>query len=172
MQDEVKRPYMADLNVELEHYCAQLRRSDWPKLEMSGLYDLYPSSDDTACEYHWPDDWPFVDSPGVYFVFDADMQVLYIGKASLNSWFGNRLSTYFRYGDHKECVVQNSDSWKGVPRFVAVIPIEAEYKFEAPALEEYLITKLKPIITKQRTSTDFLHRLCKKTIFCRRLWMS
>ena len=149
---EVKRPSMADLNRELQHYCAHLRGPDMPELKISGLYDLFPPPNDTVCEYHWPDDWPFVESPGVYFVFDADMQVLYIGKASMNSWFGNRLHTYFRSGNDKKCVVQNLDSWKGDPRFMAVIPMEAEYRFEAPALEEYLITKLKPVDNKVGTA--------------------
>lgn len=151
MENEAKRPYMTDLNEELEYYCTRLRGPDMPKLKMSGLYNLYPTSDDTECEYRWPDDWPFVESPGVYFVFDADMQVLYIGKASMNSCFGARLSTYFRSGADKECVVKNSESWKGDPHFVAVIPMEKKYRFEAPALEEYLITKLKPIDNKEGT---------------------
>ena len=152
MEDEVKRPYMADLTEKLEYYCTHFRGPDMPNLEMSGLYDLFPNSDDTECEYHWPEDWPFVESPGVYFVFDAEMQVIYIGKASMNSWFGNRLHTYFRSGDDKKCVVLNADSWKGEPRFVAVIPMDAKYRFEAPALEEYLITELKPIDNKVGTA--------------------
>ena len=145
---EANPPSMTDLDLELEYYCVHYRGPNMPKLVISGLYDLFPSSNSNACEYRWPDDWPFVESPGVYFIFDADMQVLYIGKASMNSWFGNRLHTYFQFGSDKECVVQNRDSWNGDPRFVAVIPMDQKYRFEAPALEEYLITKLKPIDNK------------------------
>jgi len=153
MNDEVNSCHMTDLQSEFERYCASMRGSTMPKLKLSGLYDLYPSSDDTPCEYHWPEDWPFVCSPGVYFVFDAEMQVLYIGKASMNSWFGARLSTYFKVGADKECVVKNPGSWNGVPRFVAVIPMEDEFKFEAPGLEEYLIAKLDPIDNSNGTAS-------------------
>lgn len=153
MKNEVNSRYMTDLQSELERYCTDMRGPAMPELNLSGLYDLYPSSDDTPCEYHWPDDWPSVDRPGVYFVFNAEMQVLYIGKASMNSWFGARLSSYFKVGANKECVIKNLASWKGKPRFVAVISMEDEFKFEAPGLEEYLITKLQPIDNRVGTAS-------------------
>ena len=134
-----------DHEAALDYYRAHLRGSGMPAIEMRGFYDLYPGTDDADCEYRWPNAWPDVQSPGVYFIFDVNMQVLYIGKASMNNPLGSRLGTYFKFGPNKSCVVQKREYWKGVPRFVSVIAMKPEFRFQAPALEEYLIGKLQPI---------------------------
>ena len=139
---------IAELENELDRYCANLRGSKMPKIELSGLYDLYPPTEGIECKYFWPNDYPFVNSAGVYFIFDSDLQILYIGKASMSSWLGARLSTYFRKGPNGECILKHADYWKGAPQFVAVIPMVQDFKWEAPALEEYLIMRFNPIDNK------------------------
>ncbi len=135
---------LKELLTALDYYRANFRGPKMPPLELSNFYDLFPGTDEAECE----DRWPNVYSPGVYLIFDVNKRVIYIGKASMNSWFGARLGTYFKLGPDKSCVVLDADKWNGDPRFVAVIPMQEDFRFEAPALEEFLITKLQPIDNK------------------------
>jgi len=144
MGGERVEPTFIDLQNVLKVYCAQLRRNDWPELKPSEFYDLFPSIDPSISDSAWPDTYPHVEKPGVYIIFDSEQCVLYIGKASWSSSFGARLSTYFGFGKSNECVLRKPHSWKGNHRFLVVIPMSEKLKFEAPALEEYLITELQP----------------------------
>lgn len=107
---------------------------------MSDLYDLYPDFD-SKDRYIWPKDWPHYDSAGVYVILDEKQQVAYVGKASMGSWIAARLGTYFGKDDNGRCRLKHN-TWKLEPKYVAVIP--TPNRFEAPALEEYLITELQP----------------------------
>ncbi len=67
---------------------------------------------------------------------------MYIGKASMNSAIGFRLSSYFVFDQEKKCAMKHPQSWKGDPRYVATVRMLDELRFEAAALEEYLIANL------------------------------
>jgi len=141
-------PTVDSTRKKLEEYCAKYRGSELPDISISGLYDLYPDRDGADCDYQWPEDWPSVSAPGVYLIADSELQTLYIGKASMSLPMAGRLAVGFRAGEDGKCVVLNRDSWKGQPRYVAVIAMEEAFGFEAPALEEFLITRLQPIDNK------------------------
>jgi hypothetical protein len=145
MIDRTSAPTMDELQLTLQYFRTYLRGPQMPPISLSGLYDLFPDNSSKESEHVWPDSWPSASESGVYFVFDAELQVLYIGKASMNSSIGARLSTYFGPGPNKECIARKKEHWNGTPRYVAVISMQPDFRFEAPALEEYLITKLQPI---------------------------
>ena len=58
--------------------------------------------------------------------------------------FCYRLSAYFRYNRKtKKCKIKHSN-WSEPPRYVLTVAVPTDMSFEAPALEEYLITKTQP----------------------------
>lgn len=116
------------------------------ELVLSPLYDLLPKEGQNGSK--WPEDWPNWGSPGVYVILDSELRISYIGKASMNSWLAARLSTYFKFGPNKCCELKYPDAWILKPKYVVVIPMDESHKFEAPALEEYLIGKLHPADNK------------------------
>jgi hypothetical protein len=138
---------MSDLQAvqpALDAYHNTYRNPTLKRLRLSDLYALFPS---TASSHgfkpagSWPGVWPNVDNPGVYLVFDANLKVLYVGKASLTQNFGTRLAEYFQYEKSTgSCEVRGG--WSRRPEYVGTIPVEAA--FEAPSLEEYLIQELCP----------------------------
>src|SRR5882724_11129054 len=113
-------------------------------LEVSGTYALFPEEPTAAtARYRWTTDpWPGHEYPGVYLIFGAEMQLLYIGRAGD---LGRRLHDYFRYvaGPQSGCRVFHT-TWKSPPKFVATIALDRENAFEAGAIEEYLIGRLGP----------------------------
>jgi hypothetical protein len=123
---------------------AKYRRSDLPDLRLSGLYSLFPDEVQTADAGHrWNDKWPHSEEAGVYFIFGGSGRLLYVGKASMNHCIGGRLSNYF--GTDKatnRCRVEHE--WCERPMYVATAAVPQGMKFEAPALEEYLIATLNP----------------------------
>jgi hypothetical protein len=128
-----------------EEYRTDFRRADFPELRLSGFYDLFPEKESAQLTIgSWPGRWPEADKPGVYLFFDPMLELLYVGKASWGSSIGARLSTYGGYGPDKKGFVLK-DTWEGDPRYVAVIWMTGDYRFEAPALEEFLVTRLRPI---------------------------
>ena len=129
------------LRVALNYYRQNLRREDFPSLELSELYDLFPERGSSQAKKKWPVAYPFANNAGVYFIFDEGLRLLYIGKASMNNHLVSRLSAYFEYDDDKKCRVKSVD-WIGNPRYISVVPMDEQHKFEAPALEEYLIGQL------------------------------
>jgi hypothetical protein len=58
----------------------------------------------------------------------------------MNRSLGYRLWEHF--GGGPDCVLKQN--WSQSPRFAINIAVPADMPFEAPALEEYLIRKLKP----------------------------
>jgi hypothetical protein len=134
--------YLKDLVNEVAHYSECYRHPDFPSLNLSNLYDLFPPNKDGLEDMCWPAFWPSGDSPGVYAILDEKHKLIYIGKASMGSSISRRLCTYFINDENRNCKVKNPSWWKGSPRYITVIPMTKELKFEAPALEEYLIHKL------------------------------
>lgn len=123
-------------------YHDEYRHPKLPRPEISRLYALFPDEEYAKdALIGWPADWPFGGRPGVYLIFDATMDLRYIGKASV---LGRRLSQYFYYesGRGSRCVVRNPSGWKKLPAFIAAVAVTKT--FEAPSLEEYLITTLGP----------------------------
>jgi len=143
---------MADYSLvkkEVDTYCRAFRREGLSPLKVSDLYSLFPDEvrDVPApATMRWPDDdWPDADRKGVYVVFDMDLELLYVGKASHNNCIAGRLGDYFKYTTDgtRRCKLKHED-WTRKPQFVATIAVPAEMSFEAPALEEYLIQTLNP----------------------------
>ncbi|MFH0261368.1 hypothetical protein ACGRH2_13255 [Vibrio barjaei] len=124
-------------------YCANYRRVDLPQIQRSEIYSL--SSDNNKhkdAKLFWPETWPNCNERGVYAIF-SDSEVLYIGKASLQD-LGYRLSSYFVYSsDRKSAVPKAGHSWSKPPTSIVTWAVPKEMFFEASALEEFLISKLK-----------------------------
>jgi hypothetical protein len=139
----MNQSHIETLTVAIEEYSSKYRGFGLPDLEMSDLYDLFPAGDHSNSNKAWPAKWPMAEKPGVYFFFDDDLQLLYVGKASMNNTLGARLSSYCGYAADRSCQLKHS--WSRKPRFVTVIGLNDDLRFEAPALEEFLIMRLKPV---------------------------
>lgn len=132
-------PVPQNLIDAVNEYQEQWRHPRLPPLaNISELYSLFP--DETPSTTGWPGPWPNAGSHGVYFVFYADGSLCYVGKAS-HSHIASRLSAHFGGSAKTGCRII-SPGWNGRPTFIATLPME--HAFEAPALEEFLIAKLKP----------------------------
>ena len=106
------------------------------ELDWSDLWDLL-NDYNTA--------WPHNALPGCYAIFDENMDLLYVGKASVS--IGSRLNSYFRYDpnstDRKRGIARFPDSWPDKqPRYIACVAVKETW--EASSLEEYLIHQLRP----------------------------
>lgn len=131
---------LEDIEEKLNEFSNTYRRDDLPELEISGLYSLFPDKNpNITVEKKWPDSYINGDKAGVYIILSQDMQVLYIGKASMSNTIGARLASYFTYEDDKETCKVKSQYWRGNPQFIATVAVDDSMTFEAPALEEYLI---------------------------------
>ena len=108
------------------------------------LYCLFPEKENEI-EFNskWPEGYPNADKQGVYIMFDDKLNLLYIGKASANSTLGKRLGHWFKYGEGNKCHL-NYDTWQPKPRFLVTIAAQKNKRYEVPALEEFLISKLHP----------------------------
>jgi hypothetical protein len=128
-----------------QKWAAEHRHPGRPKVAVSDVYDLFPERATTPPLDHlrWPATWPHAARAGVYLIADDTMSLRYVGKASGGNSIGARLSTYFMYGQNRQCRVVH-DNWKGAPRYVVTIAVPEDSGFEAPALEEYLIRELDP----------------------------
>ena len=127
----------------IEEYETAHRHPSRPAFDVSSLYDLKAASPpDTPTNPQWPNEWPHARQRGVYLILDAKQQILYIGKVSLNNTFGSRLGAYFQYKDDSSCRILGK--WSGDPHFVITIAVPEDSPFEAPALEEFLITSFQP----------------------------
>lgn len=131
---------------EINRFVTKFRKRSLPALEIGQLYDLSPEKGNSKkqAKLKWPDDWANSDRAGVYIFFNEDLNILYIGKASMYNSLGYRLSDYFRYNRKtKRCKIKHSN-WSEPPRYVLTVAVPTDMSFEAPALEEYLITKTQP----------------------------
>ncbi len=112
--------------------CAQMHR-----FGVSALSDRY------ALNADGPDkEFPEAKATGCYFIFDTEDRLLYIGKASLKSTIGRRLSTYFRWGVGGLKLQHSGWSEGKEPTFVRAVSVAEPY--QAASLEEYLIDRLQP----------------------------
>jgi len=91
--------------------------------------------------------WQNADKCGVYFLFDKNEVLMYIGKASFNSNIGVRVGERFSSKDCR-CLV---DKFCSVT-MLATIAFQNERAFEAPSIEEYLIRRLQPPLNEVGTS--------------------
>lgn len=140
----------ADFMRCLEKYRTHYRRDDIPPFEVQGFYDLLPASPlpaslPRAVSGTWPkDEFVLGKRRGVYAVFSESLELLYVGKASLNSSIGNRLGIHFR--KNEDGSLRYAKKWTQVPRFVVAIAVPDTLRWEAPALEEFLIMALQPLV--------------------------
>ncbi|HET8637795.1 MAG TPA: GIY-YIG nuclease family protein [Acidobacteriaceae bacterium] len=97
----------------------------------------------TSFQFVYEQDWPrlwaeggtlrkFAEDPCVYFFFDEEESLMYIGSARV---LGNR---FFQHFDAKHAV------WKRRTRGLAILPLPKDSWFEIRAIEAYLIQKLDP----------------------------
>jgi hypothetical protein len=130
----------------IKQYQATYRREGFPALTVGGLYALFPDeAENVDVAHQWDDSWPNSDEAGVYLIFGANGRLLYIGKASMNHYIGGRLSNHFgRDKLTKGCRVFHQDGWSERPMYIATVAVPHHMKFEASALEEYLIEHLRP----------------------------
>lgn len=132
----------AEFRERVATYQRRYRHPDLEPLKVFGLYDLFPDIGTSHADFKWPDPWPHGGSAGVYLILDENLHLVYIGKASMNSSIAIRLSSYFVFDSDKKCKIKHPKSWEGQPRYVATVPLPDELRFEASALEEYLIATL------------------------------
>jgi hypothetical protein len=114
--------------------------------EIAAPYDLFPERGlgSLTCERKWPDSWFHPMRAGVYAFFGDDAELLYVGKASFRSSISARLATYCGYQESRGSPCNFLRQWKGSPRYVTVVAVPEETRFEASALEEFLISRLRP----------------------------
>lgn len=137
---------LQDLVEAVNRYMERYRHPAMPKYTVGKLYDLCPNEvgSNKTCESSWPDTWPNCHDAGIYAILDIELNVLYIGKSSMQGSVGARLSSYFVYGDDRSCNFKHEPYWTSRPRFVWTVAVPESTRFEAPALEEYLIRELRP----------------------------
>jgi len=125
-----KAQTIEDLRKELIAFNDEFPRPDHPTLVLSEPYDFKGDGQES---------WPNSALPGVYVITDEEEKLLYIGKASCTRNLGQRLGAHFT-GSPPE--TKCNEGWSGF-RFLRTIAVEQERHFEAPAIEEFLIFKLK-----------------------------
>ncbi|WP_127560378.1 nucleotide excision repair endonuclease [Saccharospirillum alexandrii] len=123
---------------EIDSYHQNYRHPNLAPPRVSSVYDLFPVEERKGSEHSWPRTWPNNGLPGVYFIFDENLSLLYIGKAKN---LGSRLSSYFMYASDRSCRIKETE-WRVKPHFIVTASI-GEF-FEAPSLEEYLIEQFQP----------------------------
>lgn len=126
-------------------FASRHRHPDFPPLEAGGPFDLFPSLPlpvGIVPQGGWTEQWPFAERAGVYLIYSESFALLYVGKSSMNQCLRKRLWRHF--GGGATCVL--NEPWTQAPRFVVNIAVPDEMAFEAPALEEYLIKKLQPLL--------------------------
>jgi len=117
--------------VAVTKYVTLYRRSGLPEFEVSKPLDLFPSTPPTG-------PWPYPVRAGVYLIYSASFDLLYVGKAQ---YLGERLSQHF--GSGEICVIRGKWTHQP-PRYVINIAVPTDMPFEAPALEAFLIGELQP----------------------------
>jgi GIY-YIG catalytic domain-containing protein len=109
---------------------------------------------DVAQPWDLQDDWdnspmPHNDKPGIYCIFSADADLLYIGKASLDSCIYSRVVKHVGPNDAGPGrVARPGDHWSKPPRILISVAVEKAY--HAPSLEEWLIGELNPSTNDRR----------------------
>jgi len=81
---------------------------------------------------------------GAYLFFSESMDLLYVGKSSL---LGKRMNCHFHYSSNPNVGTPVTKESEGT-RYIITIGLREEYAWLAPALEEFLIMRLKPLRNK------------------------
>lgn len=129
----------------MSEFISRYRRADFESLAISSPVDLYPSRQlpsGISPKTSWENNWPFAENAGVYMLYSESFELLYVGKTSMNQCLGKRLAAHF--GSGMRCIPKAD--WLVPVRFVINIAVPKEMSFEAPALEEFLITRLRPML--------------------------
>lgn len=127
------------------------------KYDISPEYCLTPDNPNVNNKgkvvYEWPGEYPpQFGKPGVYLVFSEERLLTYVGKASLSSTISGRLGAYFSYEkDRVTCKIKHK--WVNEPKFVIAVAMPEGHAFEAPALEEYLITRYRTELPDNMSGT-------------------
>jgi hypothetical protein len=121
------------LKSTVKEFHAKFTRPGIDELVISGPYDL---------KVDWPNAWPCGGQAGVYALADEAGEVKYIGKASCNATIGARFGSYWHYDENRDAKPQYE--WLNSIRYVYVIGMPEGHEFEAPAIEEYLVSNLNP----------------------------
>lgn len=135
-----------DFLREVRCYEEQYRSPVLARFDIADPYDLFPErgSASLPCEGQWPASWAYPLRAGVYAFLSENAKLLYVGKASFRSSISARLATYCGYQERRSGPCKLSNRWKGSPRYVVIVAVPEESRFEASALEEFLIWKLQP----------------------------
>lgn len=134
---------LAEVKRCLNEYEENFRHPGLPPLELKGMYALFPEEGAMdSVESQWGEPYPNADRMGVYLVFGQTGTLIYVGKASLGTTIGGRLGTYF--AGKKECRLLTTD-WAERPAYIATIAVPPDSSFEAAALAEYIIERLRPV---------------------------
>lgn len=134
---------LTELESKIQYYEMTYRHPDLEPISDGVLYDLFPGRGDSKAdmECRWPKKFPFLNRAGVYVFLNDDYEVLYIGKASMNHDLGSRVGSYCQYDkDGETCKLKHQ--WEGEPRYVSFYAVPEKTRFEAPSLEEYLISEI------------------------------
>lgn len=84
------------------------------------------------------DYYPHATLPGVYVIHDNWNRLIYIGKASKGATIGIRLHHHFHELKHGG----KGPEWNKA-QWARSIPVPRSHAFEAPAIEEYLLCRLR-----------------------------
>lgn len=134
---------LSKVSAAIADFSSKYRAPGLPHIEISKPVDLFPDAPqkiELGAHTTWKDSWPFATRPGVYIIYSSSLDLIYIGKTSMNRCIGKRLYEYF--GDGPECIIKKEKLCKA--RVVVIAAVPKDMPFEAPALEEYLIKKLQP----------------------------
>lgn len=116
-----------ELKIKIDHF-----NNEYPRPNLSlELEELSPIVTEIM--------WQNADKSGIYFLFNENKILQYIGKASFNSNIGRQIGVKFSSKDCR-CLI---DKFKSCS-LLATIPLPPERAFEASSIEEYLITRIKP----------------------------
>jgi|APEBP8051072210_1049370.scaffolds.fasta_scaffold00009_107 hypothetical protein len=142
-----------DFLDQVQRYISEHRRDGLAAYNISGIYDLLPGTQPSTTDlaYKWPESWPNASNAGVYAIFGSDMTLLYVGKSSMNSFLGARLSSYFGYTPERTCRIKGE--WSISPRYLMTVAVPDDATWEAPALEEFLVQRLNPSLNKNGRSS-------------------
>jgi hypothetical protein len=113
---------------------------------VSRIYDLRRDESMPAgisnedIEAAWPQNYPNAEHSGVYFIYDRELNLLYVGKSSgPGSSIGQRLGSYFKYALDNSCEIKHE--WTATPRFISSIGMTGDFGFEADSLESYFLQR-------------------------------
>ena len=141
-----------DVRSGVTAYSSLYRKDDLPLIQESPVYilnDSYIGPSDGP-ETKWPEPYPHAGRYGIYTIFGVST-LLYIGKASLQP-IGKRLETYFRYEKNtRKCITNRQHTWSAPPTHIVAWAVPDETRFEASALEEFLIWSFRGKLSDNRT---------------------